>query len=241
MTVQSRRSGMSLAGKGAVAIWNDITAEGRGIFYDWHGHEHVPERVGIPGFLRGRRYVAIHGSPEYFTLYETDSPQTITGQDYANRLNNPTSWTLDAVRHFRNVARSLCRVAASYGTAQGGLIATWRYDVPEDTADAHRRMLTQRILPELAERAGVAGAHLLIADEAASAVDTAERKSRGEANRIPRWVLLVEGWDDIEPFDATCRAVLSTEVLAAVGAAGPAEYGLYRLQFSRAKLPWSAG
>src|SRR5919206_91425 len=83
VTMRLWRSGMSLAGKGAVAIWNDITAEGRGIFYAWHGHEHVPERVGIPGFLRGRCYVAIHGSPEYFTLYETDSPQTITGQDYA--------------------------------------------------------------------------------------------------------------------------------------------------------------
>ncbi|HLI11148.1 MAG TPA: hypothetical protein VKY65_06070 [Alphaproteobacteria bacterium] len=232
---------MSLAGQGAVAIWNDIAPEGRSVFYAWHGREHVPERVGIAGFLRGRRYVAIHGSPEYFTLYEVDTPQTLTGQDYASRLNNPTPWTLEAVGHFRNVARSICRVACSFGNAQGGLIATWRYDVAEAAAEDHRRALAQRLLPEIVERPGIAGAHLLVADIAASAVDTEERKKRGEPNRVPRWILLVESWDDAEPFDAFCREALSDIALAGTGASAPAEYGLYRLQLSRAKLPWSAG
>jgi len=70
---------MSLAGKGAVAIWHDIAPEGRAEFYRWHGLEHMPERAGIPGFLRGRRYVAIDEAPEYFNLYETESPFTVTG------------------------------------------------------------------------------------------------------------------------------------------------------------------
>jgi hypothetical protein len=232
---------MSFAGKGAVAIWNDITPEGRGVFYAWHGHQHVPERVGIPGFLRGRRYVAIHGNPEYFTLYEADSPQTVMGQDYNNRLNNPTPWTIEAVAHFRNVGRSICQVAASYGNAQGGLIATYRYDVPDAAAETHRKALAQRLLPELIERPGVAGAHLLIADAAASAVDSEERKRRGIPNLVPRWILLVEGWDDVEPFDALCRDIPSDTAFAEAKAAGPVTYDLYRLQLSRAKLPWSAG
>ncbi|HKX10389.1 MAG TPA: hypothetical protein VJN67_19475 [Stellaceae bacterium] len=232
---------MSLAGQGAIAIWNDITAEGRANFYAWHGVQHVPERVGIPGFLRGRRYVAIHGSPEYFTLYEAESPQVLSGQDYGNRLNNPTPWTLASIKHFRNVARSLCRVAVTLGEGQGGLIATWRYDVPDDRADAHQQELTERLLPALAARPGVAGVHLLIADAEASAVDTVERKSRGEPNRVPRWVLMLEGWDDVEPFDALCKSTLGDAVLAGTGAAGAPEHGLYRLQISRAKLPWSAG
>jgi len=53
---------MSLAGKGAVAIWHDIVPEGRDEFYAWHGREHMPERAGIPGFLRGRRYIALAGA-----------------------------------------------------------------------------------------------------------------------------------------------------------------------------------
>ena len=91
---------MSLAGKGAVAIWNDITAEGRAEFYAWHGVEHMPERVGIPGFLRGRRYVAHAGEPEFFTLYETISPRTVTGPDYLARLNDPTPWTRATIPYF---------------------------------------------------------------------------------------------------------------------------------------------
>ena len=49
---------MSLAGTGAVAIWHDIAPEGRAEFYAWHGRQHMPERAAIPGFIRGRRYVA---------------------------------------------------------------------------------------------------------------------------------------------------------------------------------------
>ena len=57
---------MSLAGSGAVCIWHDIEPEATDEFYQWHNREHMPERVGIPGFLRGRRYIAVAGAPLYF-------------------------------------------------------------------------------------------------------------------------------------------------------------------------------
>lgn len=231
---------MSLAGEGVVAIWNDITAEGRAPFHAWHGREHMPERAGIAGFLRGRRYAAIHGSPEYFTLYETESPQVLSGTDYLNRLNNPTPWTRSTVAHFRNVSRSLCRVAASHGFGQGGLIATWRYDVTEDRAEEHRRLLAHDILPRLADEPGVAGAHLCIADRAASGIETVEKKARVDATLVPGWVVMVEGWDDPEPFDLLCRRAIPAERLMAAGA-GPVAHGLYRLQYSRCKTARSTG
>lgn len=226
---------MSLAGQGVIAIWNDIAPEGRATFYAWHGREHMPERVGIPGFLRGRRYVALHGSPEFFTLYETDRPETLAGADYLARLNNPTPWTRDAVKAFRNTARSLCRVAATHGTAEGGLIATWRYDVAAGRESEQRRLLCDRILPAMADRPGVAGAHLCVADVAASTIETEEK--RGQAGRaIPNWVVMVESWDDPAPFDKLCRQVLSDAVLGGAGAVAPA-YGLYRLQVGLGKMP----
>src|ERR1700745_2860715 len=84
--VQGTRSGvgsaMSLAGQGVVGIWNGIAPEGRTEFFEWHNREHMPERVGIPGFRRGRRYIAKYGEPEFFTLYETDSPEGLAGTDY---------------------------------------------------------------------------------------------------------------------------------------------------------------
>ena len=230
---------MSLAGQGAVAIWHDIAAEGRRAFYAWHGNEHMPERAGIPGFLRGRRYVAVEGAPEFFNLYETDSPFVVTGPDYLARLNAPTPWTVATVKHFRGVSRSLCKVAASFGAGQGGLVATFRYDVGEANAAAHRKRMTQQVLPALATMDDVAGCHLLIADEAASAVETEEKKVRAEKNLIPRWIVLVESWGDVEPFRTLTRDLMSDGTFADADTT-PA-LNVYRLQNSRAKLPWTVG
>lgn len=229
---------MSLAGKGAVAIWHDIAADGRAEFYRWHGMEHMPERAAIRGFLRGRRYVALDGShPEYFNLYETESPATLTGPDYLARLNNPTPWTVATVKHFRGVARSLCEVAASHGEGEGGLIATLRYAIDDSRAPSHRQYMADELLPRVAHLPGIAGCHLLVADESASAVETAEKKVRVEKNLIPRWIVLVESWDDDGPFMTLCRDLVSVSFADATSA--PA-LGIYRLQNARSKLASSA-
>lgn len=232
---------MSLAGEGAVAIWHDIAPEGRAEFYAWHGQEHMPERVGIPGFLRGRRYVAIEADLEFFNLYEAITVETLKSQDYTARVNAPTPWTLSAVKHFRSVARSICRVAHSAGPAQGGLIATLRYDVPEGGAQAHRDALLRRFIPDLLDKPGVAGVHLLVADAEASGVATAEQKARGVANAVPRWVLLLEGWGDEADFVTLAKQELSPASLGSIGGEGPYSLGLYRHQITRTKTAWSAG
>ena len=46
---------MPLLGHGVAAIWHDISDEAAPDYHHWHCHEHIPERVGIDGFLRGRR------------------------------------------------------------------------------------------------------------------------------------------------------------------------------------------
>lgn len=232
---------MSLAGEGAVAIWHDIAPEGREVFYAWHGQEHMPERVGIPGFLRGRRYAAIEADLEFFNLYEALSVEVLKGQDYTARVNAPTPWTLAAVKHFRSVARSICRVAHSAGPAQGGLIATLRYDVPEAQAAEHKAALLRQFVPDLLARPGVAGVHVLTADAEASGVATAEQKARGVANAVPRWVLLLEGWGDEAEFVSLAKAELAAEKLTALGGEGPFDLGLYRHQITRTKTAWSAG
>lgn len=229
---------MSLAGQGAVAIWHDIAPEGRSEFYAWHGREHMPERVGIPGFLRGRRYIALDGAPEFFNLYETAARETVTGPEYLARLNDPTVWTTATVRHFRGVARSLCEVAASVGEGQGGLIATFRYTVDDDIVARRRNALAHSVLPKLATEAGVAGCHLLVADEAASAVETAERRLRSEKNAIPRCILLVESWGDVDSFQALCRRIVGDSLF---GDAPVPALGLYRLQNSRSSPALRAG
>jgi hypothetical protein len=67
---------MALRGTGILAVWNDTAPAGDAEFSDWHTREHVPERVAVPGFLSGRRYSTVSGSPKYFTLYETEAVET---------------------------------------------------------------------------------------------------------------------------------------------------------------------
>ena len=48
---------MPLRGSAFLAIWHDIEAHGEVEYDDWHTREHMPERVEIPGFEAGRRWV----------------------------------------------------------------------------------------------------------------------------------------------------------------------------------------
>lgn len=215
---------MGLIGNGAVAIWHDIAAEGRSAFYEWHGREHMAERVGIPGFLRGRRYVAHRADLEFFNLYEARSLAVLEGPGYQDRLNSPTPWTVETVKHFRNVNRSLNNVAYTAGLGGGGLIATARYDAPADTDKA----VVEAFLAPLAEAPGVAAVHFLVADEEMSAIDTAERKARaGDANVVPTRAILVEGWGDVAPFAALCEETFTAEAMAAHGVESPLAFGIY--------------
>ena len=49
-----------MLGKAAVAMWWDIAPDMKAEFEDWHTHEHMPERLAIPGFLRGMRWISGH-------------------------------------------------------------------------------------------------------------------------------------------------------------------------------------
>ena len=60
--------GKGLAGGGAVVIWNGIRPELREDFFEWHPREHMVERLSIPGFLRGRRCIALDGATEFLTV-----------------------------------------------------------------------------------------------------------------------------------------------------------------------------
>lgn len=225
---------MSLLGLGAAAIWHDIVPEHKAEFYAWHGQEHMLERVGIPGFRRGRRYLAVDADLEFFNLYETDSPGILVGQDYRARLEAPTPWTQAVVKQFRRVARSLCRVVVSRGRAQGGLVATWRYELSDGQPAAHEAG-ARKLLESLAASEIIAGAHLLMADTEASSVRNAEERARSERNEVPGGVLLVEGWGEAAAFAEHCRAVVSSDALKAMGAAGSPEPGIYQLQVTVAE------
>jgi hypothetical protein len=210
-----------MLGRAAVAMWWDVPQEVRAEWEDWHSHEHMPERLGIPGFLRGSRWIAASGAPSYFVLYETARLATITSGPYLERLNNPTPWSRKMMPHHRNMVRSLCRVRASAGGGLGGALATIRFSPPPRGGRALVKRLAAEVLPELPRRRGLSGAHLLESQPASSPPQTTEQKIRG-GDAHAAWALLVCGYD----VDAV-RAVARDE-LALPGAVE----GLYRLGYS---------
>ncbi len=216
-----------LTGEAVVAIWNGIAPEARAQFYDWHANEHMPERVGVPGFRRGRRFIAADAAthPEFFTLYEAETIEVLKGQDYANRLNDPTPGTRTTTAQFCNTARALARVLGSCGPGMGGVMLTIRFD-----ADASATASLAEAVRSAISRPRLTGAHLCRADEAASGVRTAETRDRGDIEVPPGWFVLLEATDV-----AALAGALPDAALTAAGAHPPFQRGLYRLEYVRTK------
>jgi hypothetical protein len=215
---------------GAITIWQDVRPEGREDFFAWHNGEHMPERVGIPGFLHGRRYGALAGAPEFFTLYETAGAEVPTSAAYLERLNHPTEQTRRLAPMMINNVRSLCRVEWSRGHAAGGLMATLRFDAE----DGHGLLaLLHERLPKVLERPGIVGAHLCLGDKSASSVQTEEKKGRPPA-LVPGWVVLVEGGAGREQLERATDELLDERSLLAAGAKD-LQRGVYVLQVSLSK------
>jgi hypothetical protein len=224
---------MSLLGKGVLAIWNGIDPDAEREFVRWHVEEHIPERVGLPGFLRGRRYVALDGHPRYFNFYETAAVSDLTSPIYRARLDAPSEWTTRVVSRFRDTSRTICAVAASLGRGEGAFVETLRLDTSLDAADFRERFRSE-VLGPAAREPGVIGAHLLEGQSRPDAGPSAENRLRGGPDAVASWVVLVEA---VEPdaVHALRRGVLHETRLAAAGAAGEAQRGLYALQYALTK------
>jgi hypothetical protein len=202
-------------------MWYDVPQEARAEWEDWHTHEHMPERLGIPGFLRGSRWIAVSGEPSYFILYEVARLATMTGGPYLERLNSPTPWSQRMMPHHHNMVRSLCRVRASFGGGLGQVLATLRFSPPPRGGRALLKRLGSEVLPGLPARRGLSGAQLLESLPAAATPQTTEARIRGGDARAD-WALLVCGYD----VDAV-REVARDELALP----GTVE-GLYRLAYS---------
>ena len=220
---------MPLLGEGALVIWNDVAPGSDGEFNHWHIKEHMPERLAVPGFLRGRRYTADSDYPRYFTLYETASVETLGSAPYLARLNAPTHWSREVFPLWRNSIRTACRVTASLGQGMGGCVASVEFGSEPRRDEELRAWLTELVLPRLVERPDVVGAHLCEADAVVSQIATEEKQDRGGSDALVRWVVLVEG-SAAEPVAAVCHEYLAMELLRQRG--GIAGWsGVYRLAY----------
>ena len=126
---------------GILAIWHDVEAAIGDDYERWYFREHLPERLGVPGFLAGRRYEAVSGTPRFLTYYEATRPDIFVSKTYMDRLNNPTPWTTEVLRHFRETNRTVCRRTWEAGAIRGAwgvVLRVERGGEKEDEAAAER-------------------------------------------------------------------------------------------------------
>jgi hypothetical protein len=174
---------MALLGSAAMVLCFDLDPAAWAEHDDWHTHEHMPERLSIPGFLRGSRWVATQAGPRYLVLYEVADIGVLTSAAYLERLNHPTAWTQKMMPSYRGMSRSLCRVEESFGRGLGA----WAALLPSSSE--------ARELAGLVTARGMASAALL--RSAVAAPMTKEQEIRGHDQAMDR-VAFVTGYAAIQ-------------------------------------------
>ncbi|MEQ8395694.1 hypothetical protein [Thalassobaculum sp.] len=182
-----------------LAIWHDIDPAMEADWHRWHTYEHMAERVGIPGFLGGRRYMS-DDAPRHrcFTMYEGSDLSVFNSPAYLARLNAPTEWTRAMAPAFRDFMRGACRCVASAGAENGyaGSVMAIRL---ERTGGSEDMAAADALVRAIAERGdGIVGAHIGICDPSVTKTETNERALRsGTGEQSPDGVVVVESYDPV--------------------------------------------
>ncbi|WP_182086321.1 hypothetical protein [Aureimonas sp. ME7] len=186
---------MGLKGSAFLAIWHDIAAGEHGEYVEWHTREHMPERLSIPGFCTGKRLHAPEADRYVFgTVYAGDDVEVFRSPAYLERLNHPTPWTAAVAPSFQNFLRVACDRIATAGRGDGGGVATLRFDLTGDGAEARLRQTAGELARDVLAVPSVCCVHVGLARSEVSGVRTRETELRAEmSERGFDVVLLVEG------------------------------------------------
>lgn len=177
---------------GALVIWTDIKPAAEEDFNRWYDHQHLEERVGVPGFLNGRRYKAIGDAPaKYLAWYEVESPDVLGSDAYGARQANPTEWTSRIMPEFLNVTRVTSACIAKSGGGLGCLAASLSFTCADGLADAVSAWLAN-LVQKLTEYPGIVAAQAWRPSTADAAAGTTEAKLRAHEENPPAWTVMIE-------------------------------------------------
>lgn len=173
--------------RGILAIFNNVAPGRDDDFNGWFQGEHLEERLGVPGFLYGRRHQALSGSSEYFNFYVTETPEILISKAYLDRVNNPTPRSRVTMSEiFLDMCRTVCRRELRIGNVRGGMTTVARFEKPLDVAQL------KSVLEELAADETVSGEIWVSAETSRNASE--EERLRGGDRKIAQ-CLLVDALD----------------------------------------------
>ena len=212
---------------GALLLLFDVAPEAIDEHDGWHTHEHMPERLALPGFVRGTRWTRAAGGPRYCVVYEVERPADLASAAYLERLDHPTPWTTKMMAQYRGMRRTLCEMRAGAGEGIGSscLVVTFAAQ-PGREAELEAR-LQGEVLGALSDRRGLASWRWLAS--ALPATMTREQAIRGRDDEV-RSALWVTGYD-AGVVAALAASELARPRLAKCGAAA-VEHAIFALAFA---------
>ncbi|MGA0570394.1 hypothetical protein ACO2Q9_06700 [Variovorax sp. VNK109] len=180
---------------GMMAFWATIAPEFQAAYSRWHNNEHIPERLGIPGFLRGRRYRSATDDNRFLMYYDTASLDVLTSAAYLAALNAPTERTKAALRWFAQPTRSTYKLVAHAGstaTKAAHVLAVTCFAPPEGEVDRSQR---QQLLERLRKACNADQATELRLDSAGTTVKTGEAAVHGAKASLTDGLLVMRSAD----------------------------------------------
>ena len=178
-------------GKGFLVSWNDIEAAVETEYRSWHSKEHMPERLSIPGFTLGRRYIDLAApANRYLTVYEACKVDIFASEAYRSRLASPSPATTRMSLKMKNFVRRICRTVASNGMAIGGAAVVIRLQRKNNRDNAAAAALTQALYAENE----AAAAHFGTVDDQMSSLRSDRLQSHMSASAVAPFnaVLFIE-------------------------------------------------
>ena len=189
---------MGLLGNAVLVNWGGILPDKETNYNEWHSKEHMPERISLPGFLRGYRAVGIDGTEinhKYFMMYEAEKKEIFVSKEYLERLNNPTKWTKEILSSYLSPSRTICSVISTKSIGLGSFILTIRF-LDKNIQNQHHVERLKLLTKEVTEFQGITGMHVLLGDNSYGQMNTEEKKHRsfqGKNDQIISQALIIEG------------------------------------------------
>jgi hypothetical protein len=110
-----------------LAIWHDVQDDVVAEYRHWHDSEHLPERIGIDGFITGTRYGRVEpGAEQFLVVYELAHLGVLRGSAYLSALDHPSPQTSAIQPHFQNFLRGGFSVGFHAGSTSGRYVASVR-------------------------------------------------------------------------------------------------------------------
>lgn len=191
-----------------LCLWNDIASHRIDEYNQWHTLEHVPERVWVPGYVSGARYMAATAEQvRYFTLYEMTNLACLQSPEYKDLVDNPTPWSALMRPSFANFLRKTGPVAVQAGSVLGCAASLVRWVWPQDAAPS------QVELQGMADRLLQAGTTLGVTRVRIQRVENAGPQALGNVDSAPAGTEYIGIVETFEPdrFESLTEFVESVE------------------------------